>query len=292
MKVSQYSIKDLENLTKIKAHTIRIWEQRYGLLKPQRTATNIRFYLDADLKKLLNVNLLYTNGFKISKISKLSEDEIIEEAKAIMFREAPLDAADVDAAIISIMDMNSSAVIDLFEEHYQNGGLANMYQNLIIPLLGRVGELWQLNTISVGHEHFFSNLLRQFVLAKTYALGTDTTKGTALLFLHENEEHELSLLIYNYLFRSAGWKTCYLGQSVPHEGLEIAYRQINPDITITSFIKQIPETKFQSILNKVLNLVPHKQLLTSGSIVLNYKSSVPNGVQIIENFEDLKKHIS
>ena len=290
MKNRKYSIKDLENLTNIKAHTIRVWEQRYGLLQPKRTSTNIRFYQDEDLKKLLNINLLYASGYKISKIAKLSESEILEESKAALYNNNTGKNSEVDALVLAIIELDSGAIVSSLEANFKKNGMGKMYSMLVVPLLNRVGELWQLNTISVGHEHFFSNLLREFILTKTYTLKQPKkSKGKVLLFLHSHEEHELGLLICNFLFKDANWETCYLGQNVPLEGLGITYDLFNPDLVITNIIKHLNEEEFDTILKSVVSIVSSEKLIIGGNTALLYKGNVTEKIRFLESFQDIKK---
>ena len=188
----RYSIKDLENFTGIKAHTIRIWEQRYGLFVPKRTETNIRFYNEEDLKKILNINLLYTDGIKISKIAQLDYTEIREKAKYIIENRNVEEVPEINELIIAILEFDKTKVKDILNNH--PNGIFNQFSVIIIPFLAKIGELWQVNTIEVVHEHFFSNLYREFIISNINNLdSTDTNEKKALLFLHEEEQHEFSI---------------------------------------------------------------------------------------------------
>lgn len=162
----RYSIKDLENYTEIKAHTIRIWEQRYNLLSPKRTDSNIRYYSHQDLKKILNINLLYLNGLKISKIAKLSENEITEQAKQIIVEKSVSGNEEVDTLLIAITSMDAEEIRRLLWQYDGQFDLRELYKNIIVPLLVKMGELWQTNSLSVAHEHHFSNILRDFYIVK------------------------------------------------------------------------------------------------------------------------------
>ena len=157
----RYSIKDLENFTQIKAHTIRIWEQRYGLLEPKRTDTNIRYYSEDDLKKILNINLLYNSGYKISKIALLSEEEIIEEAKSFILVTETDKQSEIDAITMLILDFNGSAIKKALGVELAKTKLDNMYEDIVIPLLNKIGQLWQVNSINIIHERYFSNIFRE-----------------------------------------------------------------------------------------------------------------------------------
>ncbi|MCR9174304.1 MAG: cobalamin B12-binding domain-containing protein [bacterium] len=289
MKKSQYSIKDLENLTDIKAHTIRIWEQRYGLLSPKRTDTNIRYYEDQDLKKLLNVNLLYTKGYKISKIAALTDEEIIEKSKEIIVNERKWDDDEVDVLLMGIIELDEHKIQNILGRIYDEHGIEHLFSRTITPLLIKMGELWQLNSLSVGHEHFFSNIYRGFVLSKIAALEPPKKLDKKILmFLPPNEEHELSLLVYQYMFKREGWQVYYLGISVPFEDLKISYDQIKPDLTLTSLIAKSSEKEFESLIKGIQKTIPPKELVLSGGMSSLYKEKLAPGVRLIESEKDLK----
>lgn len=198
----RYSIKDLENFTKIKAHTIRIWEQRYGLLTPKRTETNIRYYSENDLKKILNINLLYNSGYKISKIAMLSEHEIIDNAKSIILSSNNENQSEIDKLTLLILDFKGHKIKSYIEDLLKESTLDEVYESVFLPLLQKIGELWQVNSISVIHEHYFSTIFRQQLISEINEIKTpiDPLK-TAVLFLHDNEEHEFGILMYCYLLR-------------------------------------------------------------------------------------------
>lgn len=289
MRKSQYSIKDLENLTDIKAHTIRIWEQRYGLLSPKRTDTNIRYYEDEDLKKLLNVNLLYTKGFKISKIAALSDAEILEKSKEIILNERKWDDDEVDVLLMGIIELDEEKIQAILTRIYEEQGIEHLFSRTIVPLLTKMGELWQLSSLSVGHEHFFSNIYRGFILSKIAALEvTKKANKKILMFLPPNEEHELSLLVYQYMFKREGWQVYYLGVSVPYADLKISYDQIKPDLTLTSLIAKSSEEEFDSMVSEIQKVIPADQLILSGGMSSTYKDKLAAGVRLIEAEKDLK----
>lgn len=289
MKRNQYSIKDLENLTSIKAHTIRIWEQRYNLLQPKRTDTNIRYYEDDDLRKILNINLLYSNGFKISKIAKLSENEIRSESRKLIMEKSQVNDEMVDLLLMSIIELDENKTYGMLLYAFEEKSIEELYTDIIIPLLHKIGELWQLNTISIGHEHFFSNLLRAFFLAKTSELKIEKkVNKKVMMFLRPGEEHELSLLLYNFIFKREGWQVIYLGSNVPYKDLKLTYDQMNPDLILTSFIARTSKGDFQKILTKVLDNVPKEKMILSGYTSVMYKDLIPKEVSIIENQEDFE----
>lgn len=288
MKNNQYSIKDLENLTSIKAHTIRIWEQRYGLLSPKRTDTNIRFYEDSDLKRLLNINLLYSNGYKISKIAALNDQEILSQSKKIIESQSTQMEQEIDILILSIVDLNGEKINTILEQYYEKFGIERLYSKVIIPLLEKLGHLWQLNSISVGHEHFFSYLLRAFLSVKSHETQTQIQRNQKVLFfLHSDELHELSLMFYQIMFKKAGWEAVYLGAKVPFEDLKVTYDQVQPDLVVTSFITCISEEEFQKILSKTIEIIPLEKLVISGYQAVVFKEHIPEKITLVQSQKEL-----
>ena len=159
---SNYSIKDLEHLSGIKAHTIRIWEQRYRLFTPQRTDTNIRYYTDRDLKLLLNVSLLKDNGFKISKIADMPYDEIVKEVAGISDRFG--DDEQIATLTLAMIDMDEVRFEKVMANNILKRGFENTMKKLIFPFLHRIGVLWMTGSIVPAQEHFISNLIRQKIV--------------------------------------------------------------------------------------------------------------------------------
>lgn len=290
MNGTTYSIKNLEVLTGIKAHTIRIWEQRYNLLEPKRTETNIRYYDAEDLKKILNVSLLYNHGTKISKIAKLSEEEILENSKQIILNKYDDSDNSMEHLINATIAMDHQKIDEILNSTYNEKGMIRFYQELISPYLIRIGELWQLNAMSVAHEHFFSNILKGFVNTKISGLTPKRNKGKkVILFLHEDEEHEMSLLFYHYLLKDMGWECYYLGCNTPIPDFETAFAQTNPQMVITSFIKSIESKKFKSILNKITDIVPEEKLCLSGYSADVHTEFIPKKVNFIKKFNDFSE---
>lgn len=292
MKGNTYSIKDLEHLTGIKAHTIRIWEQRYNLLNPERTETNIRLYNDEDLKKILNINMLYNSGIKISKIAQLSAEEIIAKYKELTQSSNHSESLKTEELINAIIELNSYEIHKQLNSLFEKDGILGMYQDSIIPLLHRLGELWQLNTIAVAHEHFFSNCLREFILAKTNTFKPAKEGTRVLFFLHQYEEHELSLLIYHYLLREKGWNCVYLGQNVPTEDILHAWNHLKPEFAVTSLINFGTKELFIDVLNEITSVIPEKSLILSGLNTIKFKELIPKSIRLIQSKEDFNRIFS
>ena len=265
MSANQYYIKDLENLTSIKAHTLRIWEQRYMLLSPSRTKTNIRYYSDEDVKKILNINILYKNGWKVSKISKLSPLELIEQASILVQSKSENSDLIVNSLIEAIISFSNEACNTILNHHFDEKGLLELYKKIISPTLTQIGHLWLTGTMSVAHEHFFSNLLKVFILSKTYTIKpVNKFQKKALFFLNEFEQHEIPLLIKYYHLKSIGIDCIYLGQNVPLSDLESSIESVKPDMILSSFISNINDEK-RTVLNKIISNNNHILFLITGN---------------------------
>ncbi|MDG1331173.1 MAG: MerR family transcriptional regulator [Crocinitomicaceae bacterium] len=286
----RYSIKDLENYTEIKAHTIRIWEQRYNLLSPKRTESNIRYYSHKDLKKILNINLLYLNGLKISKIAKLSEEEITEKAKEIIIDKSVSGNEDVDTLLIAITSMDADEIRRLvwrFDEEY---GLREMYGTVISPLLIKMGELWQTNSIGIAHEHHFSNILRDFLILKINGITpTKRISRKVMLFLPQHEDHELSLLYYQYLLKEAGYQCIYLGKNVPLYDLEKSIAQVKPDLIITNLITRIEEKRVVPFFDELVKTCKGSEIRIAGAFSKELLKIIPPSIKVISSEEELLK---
>ena len=217
-----FSIKDLENLSGIKAHTIRIWEKRYNLLSPERTQTNIRMYSLLSLQKLLNITLLYKNGLKISKIAQLTNEEIPLKVREII-DEKSIKNNMMNALKLSMINFDQNLFHNTYNQLLVDLSFREIFKDYFVPLLQELGYLWQTNTISTTHEHFITNFIKQKVYTNTEKVQrlepVDPNK-IFVLFLPENEVHELGILYLNYELNLRGYKSIYLGQSVPIENLE------------------------------------------------------------------------
>ena len=223
---STFSIKNLENITGIKAHTLRIWEKRYNLLHPERTDTNIRRYSLESLKKLLNITLLYNQGFKISKIAQLDENEIPILVRDIALKYSS-EQISINALKLAMVNFDTVLFDVTFEELKKQYDFGFIFINIFMPLMRELGILWQTGAISPSHEHFITNLVKQKIHNQTELAQRDQTTQQNdkifVLYLPENEIHELGILFLNYHILSKGYKTIFLGQSLPTESLETLF---------------------------------------------------------------------
>jgi len=236
-----FSIKDLENLTGIKAHTIRIWEKRYNLLQPNRTDTNIRYYSLSSFQKLLNISYLNNYGIKISKIASFSEDEIMEKVRDISSRSNIEDHA-INAFKIAMFNFDKAMFSNTYNQLIEKKPFSDIFYSAFLPLLNEIGLLWQTNTITPAHEHFISIHIKQKILIHIESLQNVAPKSedkTFVLFLPEHEIHDIGLLFVNYKLISKGYHTVFLGESVPMESLKDLLKFFN-NITFISFFTVYP----------------------------------------------------
>ena len=238
---SDFSIKDLENISGIKAHTIRIWEKRYKLLEPERTETNIRHYGLRSLQKLLNVAFLNSNGVKISKIAKLSNEEVSAHVREIASR-GNIEHHAINAFKMSMFHFDQVLFYKTYMNLLERYTFREIFYDIFIPLLNEMGLLWQTNTISPAHEHFISVHIKQKILLnieKLQSLEPKPATRTFVLFLPENEIHDIGLLFVNYELRSRGYHTIFLGESIPMESLSDVLEFFN-EITFISYFTVKP----------------------------------------------------
>lgn len=249
--MGEYKIKDLETLTGIKAHTIRIWEKRYNLLEPSRTDTNLRVYNDRDLQDILLINLLNKNGYKISKIADLTRAERVSRAEKIQVYDSP--DTGINKLIYSLIEIDELAFDEIMSKLIQEHGIEGAFSNFIVPFLERIGVMWLTNSISVAQEHFISMLIRQRLIAEIDKIQSprESYYKTALLYLPENEWHEIGLLYYYYVIKKNGWRVFYLGQSTPVEGVKEICQKKNIDLIVSAWVstfdKELVHAHFKEI---------------------------------------------
>lgn len=252
-----FSIRDLENLSGIKAHTIRIWEKRYNLLSPERTDTNIRTYNLASLQKLLNITLLYHNGHKISKIAKIPERDIPLVVREIVAKKSPKNHA-INAFKLAMMNFDQTIFFDTYNSLINEKSFREVFKETFIPLLNELGLLWQTDTISPAHEHFITSLIKQKILINTEKLQhlkPTRTDKVFVAFLPENEIHEIGLLYLNYEIILKGYKSIYLGQTIPMENLMDLMKYFD-NIYFLSYFTVVPEKdKINKYIEEFKNLI-------------------------------------
>lgn len=263
-----YSIKDLERLSGIKAHSIRIWEKRYGLFEPQRSLTNIRSYSENDLKKLLNVAQLKDSGFKISRIASMSSVAVENEVLKLQENTSDVEAI-IKRMIVAVVEVNEAEFERTISDILIDYDFEALVINYLFPFLNRIGILWQTGSISPAQEHFISNIIRNKLIVATDKLPIPGAykPQNFILFLREGELHEIGLLFCNYLLRKYGFKTVYLGQTVPFADLASIQNHYHADFLVTSLINSNQSETVDEYLQKLSELFPDRTLLALGSLV-------------------------
>ena len=285
--MAEYKIRDLEVLSGIKAHTIRIWEKRYNLFSPERTDTQIRTYTDDDLTRMINIAILNRCGFKISKIATMQNEEIHNNVIECNGKNAE-DVA-IERLIVAMIEMNERLFHDTLNDLIQSVGLTLTFTDKLIPFLDRIGIMWLVGSINPAQEHFMSNLIRQKVISETDRLPIPQKKTVdALLFLPEHEQHEISLLFYNFMLRDKGFSTVYLGQSVPYDALKSCIEQLAPQTMVTSWLTAVDDNFMHSYFKRLATECAKIPVLAGGIQVNNRKDLVKD---FIHEINDLPKQI-
>ncbi|MBU2940021.1 MerR family transcriptional regulator [Lacinutrix sp. C3R15] len=261
--MSRYTMAQIVTLTGVKAHTLRKWETRYNFLDPERTDTNIRYYSDLQLKKLLNISVLTRKGYRISKIDKMSDDEIY---KIISDSLEEGDYEDeISALVISMLDMDEVRFNELLRTHIVKNGLLATITELVYPFLNKVGVLWGMNKVMPAQEHFISNLIKKKMFASIDLLPyPHKDSPSILMFLVEGEHHEIGLLLAYYIAREMGWKVYYLGQNVPIDNIKQVVEEIKPEYLLTMFVTPAEDT-INTTIATILNQAEDVPLLFSGN---------------------------
>jgi MerR family transcriptional regulator, light-induced transcriptional regulator len=290
--MGKYSIKELEKLSGIKAHTIRIWEKRHQLIEPSRTQTNIRFYSDDDLKKIINVSVLNSNGIKISKIVKLSLDQINKQVVELSEQKNSIDIY-IEQLIVAMIDMEEERFEQILGSLILKFGFERTYIEIIYPFLEKIGVLWLSDNITPAQEHFISHLIRQKLIVAIDALPlAPKTAKRAVIYLPENELHELGLLFYHYIAKNMGLRTYYLGQTVPHKSLISVFHDHKPQIIITSLTAGPKPSEMPKYLDRLVQDLPNAKIFVSGYALKKANVTPPAGINIFSNALEFKSLIA
>lgn len=290
--MNAFTIKDLENLSGIKAHTIRIWEQRYTFLNPQRTETNIRYYSNDELKTVLNIALLNKYGYKISHIDKMSEDEMKDKILSLSQAQAQQERI-VNDLIHYMVDLRLEEFESSLDTYIMAKGIERTITQIIFPFLERIGILWITNHVNPAQEHLVTNIIRQKLI-----VGIESTVShvqinkTILLFLPEGEHHELGILFMYYLLKSRGVKVLYLGANVPVKDVEYVAQLKKPEFLYTHLTSVAHNFNFERFLSHISSRVSSTPLIVSGLLTQQYKKKVPNNISFKKSLADVMEYIT
>jgi len=290
--MNAFTIKDLENLSGIKAHTIRIWEQRYAFLKPQRTQTNIRYYSNEELKVILNIALLNKYGFKISHIDKMDNGDLLEKILSLNQLQAQYERT-VNEMIGYMADLDMDAFESVLSNYIASRGIEKTITQIIFPFLEKIGILWITNHINPAQEHLVTNIIRQKLIVGIESIGTHlVVNKNILMFLPEGEHHELGLLFIYYLLKSRGARVWYLGANVPMKDLDFVIKAKKPDLIFTHLTALANNFNFDKFLTRLEMVTPNTPVILSGQVTSNYKKKTPGNVELKKSLPEVMEFIA
>jgi len=291
--MKEFTIKDLENLSGIKAHTIRIWEQRYSFLKPKRTDTNIRYYNNHELKMLLNIALLVRYGYKISHIDKMSEEDLTKSLLNLSNAEAQQERI-VNEMIQSMIVMDIQKFENILDNYIISKGTDKAIIQIIFPFLERIGILWLTNHIQPGQEHLVTSIIRQKLIVGIEGVSSHISRNkSVLLFLPEGEYHEIGLLYVHYLLKRHGVYVIYMGADVPLKDLKSVAEQLKPDYLYTHLTCVTGNFHLDQFLNLYKSFINNLPLVISGKISQKFKSNSSTSlVQVKKSLPEVSEFIS
>ena len=288
--MAEYKIKDLENLTGIKSHTIRIWEKRYRILSPDRTDTKIRTYSDSELTHLLTVSMLNRNGIKISKIAKLSQEDMNKLLWDIKVNKEP--EYSMDKLLLSLVSLDEELFKETLANLLESEGLEKTFTDHLIPFLDRIGIMWLIGSVNPAQEHFMSNLIRQKIISEIDKQEIPvSTEKSVLMYLPEHEWHEMSLLFYHFLLRSKGVPTFYLGQSLPYESLVECIEKLKPNYILSSWLTAVDEKLVVSYFKKLKSDYPNLDVFAGGPQIKANSTALKKYIIEVNDLASIMKHL-
>ncbi len=289
--MSAFTIKELENLSGIKAHTIRMWEQRYNLLKPQRSCTNIRYYSNEELKTLLNIALLNKYGYKISHIDKMCREEICQKILSLQDMEAIQEMV-VNELIQEMVDLRTDKFERTLGKYICNYGIEKGVLEIIFPFLEKIGILWQTDNITPAQKHFVTNIIRQKLIVAIDQVPCCSEGKSCLLFLPEKEYHELGLLFLNYLLKKQGLRVIYLGANVPVRDMECVVATMKPELAFVHLISSFSPANLEKIISDIELRLPSVKTIISGYPTQEYDREIPACIELKKDFHEVMDLIS
>jgi len=290
--MSTYSIKDLERLTGIKAHTIRIWEKRYGIVDPCRTDSNIRWYTDEDLKRLLNVSILNRHGLKISRIAELSNQQINQKIMEVVRPESDY-LSQIESLVVSMIELNEDRFERILNQSIIKIGFEETLYFVVYPFFEKIGLLWQTGSINPAQEHFISNLIRMKLCVAIDSLPAihKAEAKKIILFLPEWELHEIGLLTYYYIARKHGLKVYYLGQNVPFQDLISVAQTVEPDVLATYFVAAVTIEEMKKYMDDLSEQFSKQHILISGIQAASIDFELSDYTKLIKSASDFKQFV-
>ena len=287
--VNQFSIKDMEVLSGVKAHTIRMWEQRFHMFEPRRTPGNIRYYNDSDLKKLLNLSFLTQQGYKVSVLARMSEEELSRRVVDLSLTCTGVESR-IQSLTMHMLQLNELGFTQLLSVFIKESGLERVMLDIVFPFFRAIGFMWQTGTITPAHEHFITHLIRQKLIVSIDQMDYVQQEATKkyLLFLPEGEFHELGLLFAHYVIRSRGHETIYLGANVPYADLKTVYSTYKPQSILCILTSAQVDLTASEYLNQLSSDFPKAQIMASGKFALDSADEIRSTrITLMRDFTDL-----
>lgn len=290
--MATYTLTDLERLTGIKTDTIRVWEKRYGLLTANRTYSNRRWYTGEDLKKLINVATLNKYGYKISTIASMPDRDLKENAAGIAGSIADSEVL-ISSLVKAMSEFNEAAVNEILLKSVIKKGFERTITSVVFPFLRQVGVMWHTGSADVSSEHFISEIIRRKLMSAYDNLSPvkSASGKKILMFLPENEYHDLSLLFYAYIVRSLGHDVLYLGQSTPLNAVDTVVKTWNPDFIITGTLSGLSVGDCEEFVNSLKRIFPSGIILFAGSLADYVRNKKTDGVHPVVSENDLSRLI-
>lgn len=287
--VNQFSIKDMEVLSGVKAHTIRMWEQRFLMFEPRRTPGNIRYYNDSDLKKLLNLSFLTQQGYKVSVLARMSEEELSRRVVDLSLTCTGVESR-IQSLTMHMLQLNELGFTQLLSVFIKESGLERVMLDIVFPFFRAIGFMWQTGTITPAHEHFITHLIRQKLIVSIDQMDyvQQENANKYLLFLPEGEFHELGLLFAHYVIRSRGHETIYLGANVPYADLKTVYSTYKPQSILCILTSAQVDLTASEYLNQLSSDFPKAQIMASGKFALDSSDEIRSTrITLMRDFTDL-----
>lgn len=287
-----YSIKDLEKLSGVKAHTLRIWEKRYGIINPKRTETNIRYYLDDDLKHILNITFLNRKGMKISKIASLKKEDIAH--KVAEHTEVDVEFENqLDGLTLSLLELNEYQFDKIIETNIKQKGFKETMLEVIYPLLDKLSTMWMTGSINTSHERFVSNIIRRKTISAIDRLEITRDKSAKkfLIYLPEHENHELSLLFLHFLIKEKKFSVINLGLNIGLLELQDAYNISNPNYIFTIINDSFTEKPLQPYINSLEKEFNNSTILLTGIQLITQKIKTNKNGLILSSLSEVIQYL-
>jgi DNA-binding transcriptional MerR regulator len=285
--MGKYSIKDIETLTGVQAHTIRIWEQRYGLIEPHRTDTNIRYYTDDQLKYILNIAFLNHKGMKISKLASMKHEDINNEIEKL-YDTVNSEDANIHGLQSAMIDFNKVKFEKIFSNCILKHGVLKTMSDIIIPFMQKIGAMWVTGSVNPAQEHFITNLIRKKILVAIDGIIPEKNPNSKrfILYLPEGEFHEIPLLMAYYILKSQHHDALYMGASLPLIDLKSAINFVEPDIVLTMITIPMQDFTMDEYFNIICSSFKKQTIWASGNQINQLRQKQSNLLKIVE-FQDL-----